>query len=67
MLLPPNKEELRNWFEHPVTQHFFDVMRSKRETLLETLAYSSLDINQTHQLVGRIAGFTDVLNSSYED
>lgn len=63
----PNKEEMRDWFEHPITFHFFEILRSKREDLIEALSYRSLDINQQQQIVGRIAGITDVLNTSYED
>lgn len=65
--MQPNKEELRDWFEHPITAHFFEIIKNKREDLIEALSYRNLDSNQQQQLVGRIAGMTDVLNTSYEE
>lgn len=63
----PTKAELYDWFHSPITQHFFDVLKSKREGLIEVLAYGTPEVEKQHQLVGRIAAFTDILNTSYED
>lgn len=61
------KEQWANWREHPMTEHFFDVLKIKREQLLELLAYGSLESEKKQDnVVGRIAGLTDVLNTTFE-
>ena len=64
----PNKEEWLSWREHPITEYFFQQLRQKREGVIDILAYRSLDDpRQQDKLVGRIAGYTDVLNTTFED
>jgi len=64
---PPNKEEFLAWREHPITKHFFDRLRVKREEVLEALAYRTTEQKLQDQHVGRVAAYTDILNVEFED
>lgn len=62
------KELWLEWRDHPVTRDFFEKIEEKREGLLETLAYGSIETEkQQDRLVGRIAAMTDVMSTTYED
>lgn len=62
-----SKEQWANWREHPITEHFFVMLKDKREGLLDVLSYGALEEKKQDILVGRIAAFTDILNVTFEE
>ena len=62
-----SKEEWLSWREHPVTEHFFDILRQKREGFIDILAYGDRGQREDDKLIGRISGYTDVMNTTFED
>lgn len=67
MLKDVNKEEWLSWREHPVTEYFFEVLKVKREGFIDILAFGGRDQRDDDKLIGRVAGYTDVLNTIFED
>lgn len=63
----PNKEQWLSWLEHPVTQYFFDKVKKTREGYIDILAFGDRGQREDDKLIGRISGFTDIMNVTFED
>lgn len=62
-----SKEEWLSWREHPVTELFFETIAKRREGFIDILAYGDRGQREDDKLIGRISGFTDVMNTTFED
>lgn len=62
-----SKEEWNNWREHPITEHFFQMLKDRREDLIEMLAYGNIESPKKQDItLGAVGAYTHILNVNYE-
>lgn len=61
----PSKDQLRDWFDHPVSIYYFQTLREEREQELQRLANGVYSEDQGKQniAIGFIAALTKQLNA----
>jgi len=63
-----NKEEWVNWKEHPITEHFFAMIKGRREDLIELLAYGNIESPKKQDVIlGTIGAYTQIMGVTFED
>lgn len=68
MPLELNKEEWLDWYNHPITQHFFERIKEQREHYIAMLAYNTPESEKKQdQMIGTITAFTTILDVNFEE
>lgn len=67
-MLELNKEQWAEWRNNPVTQHFFEVVKSKREEVIQRLAFGAVTEEKQQDIsLGAVGAYTHILNVEFEE
>lgn len=62
------KEQWLSWKEHPITEHFFEMLRSRREDIIEMLAYGNVENPKKQDIMlGAVGAYTHVLGITFTE